>query len=75
VAAQRQTMATNLLTTDRAAQQLGISPSRLRFLIRAGRIAAERLGRDWVITPAALAAFERRPEGWQKGRPRSRPAE
>ncbi|MGH9066358.1 MAG: helix-turn-helix domain-containing protein [Acidimicrobiales bacterium] len=46
-----------LLTTTEAAQQLGVVPATLLGHIHAGRLAAIRVGRQWVITSTALAAF------------------
>lgn len=55
-----------MLTTADAAAALGVSAVRVRQLIAAGRLRAERLGRDWLIDEAALEAVRvRRP-----GRPR-----
>jgi excisionase family DNA binding protein len=56
----------DLLTTTAAARELGISRSRVERLILAGRLAATRHGREWIIQPAALEVVrERRP-----GRPK-----
>lgn len=61
----RQPTAT-LLTTAEAAERLGISRRRVLALIRAGRLDAQKTGRDWLLYEAALAAVaDRRP-----GRPR-----
>jgi excisionase family DNA binding protein len=60
-----------VLTTDQAAARLGITPRRVRQLIASGALPAERLGRDWLIEEAALAAVAARPgPGYPKGRPR-----
>lgn len=38
------------LTVNQAADLLGVSPQRVRFLISSGRLAARRFGdRSWVI--------------------------
>ena len=56
----------NLLTTAEAAARLKISPRRVQALIAAGRLAATKHGRDWLIEEAALlAVIERKP-----GRPK-----
>jgi excisionase family DNA binding protein len=56
----------NFVTTKRAAEILGISDSRMRQLILAGRLPAKKIGRDWLIREKDLAKmFGRRP-----GRPR-----
>jgi excisionase family DNA binding protein len=59
-----------LLTTAQAAERLGVSPRRVVALITAGRLPAAKFGRDWVIREADLAAVQRLPQGWPKGRPR-----
>jgi len=55
-----------LLTTTEAASRLGITPRRVRALIAAGRLDAERIGRDWLIADDALTAVTTR----KVGRPR-----
>jgi excisionase family DNA binding protein len=56
-----------LLTTTEAASRLGITPRRVRALIAAGRLAATRIGRDWLVADDALASIATR----KPGRPRS----
>jgi excisionase family DNA binding protein len=59
-----------LLTTFQVATRLGISVRRVQALIQAGRLRATKVGRDWLITEAALVAVAvRRP-----GRPAWRPS-
>ncbi|MGH2387958.1 MAG: AAA family ATPase [Chloroflexota bacterium] len=55
------------LTTDKAAAQLGVSVDRVRALIHAGRLPAEKHGRDWVIRNDDLALVRTR----HPGRPRT----
>lgn len=55
-----------LLTTAEAARELGVTPRRVRQLIADGRIAAKKVGRDYVIDPRSLKAVENR----QTGRPK-----
>jgi excisionase family DNA binding protein len=43
-----------LLTTKEVAVRLGLSAIRVRELIRAGKIQAQQVGRDWVIEESAL---------------------
>lgn len=38
-----------LLTANQAAEILGVDGSRVRVLIRQGRLPAQKIGRDWVI--------------------------
>jgi excisionase family DNA binding protein len=57
-------------TTASAAAALGVTPGRIRAMIRAGRLRARRHGRDWSITAAALDAVrDRRPGRPRKDRP------
>jgi len=48
---------TTLLTVTQAAAQLGLDPSLVRRYCRTGRIAAQQVGRAWVLTQEALDAF------------------
>jgi excisionase family DNA binding protein len=52
-----------------AAERLGISGQRVRWYIKHGRLAAKKVGRDWLIEEAELARFERRRR--PAGRPQS----
>lgn len=56
-------------TTTQAAEKLGVSRSWLRHLIRNGKLAAEKMGRDWHIDQGALAQLEISSET-KMGRPR-----
>ncbi len=47
------------LTTTEAAEQLGISPARVRRLVLDGRLPAEKFGRDLVIKESDVEAFQR----------------
>jgi excisionase family DNA binding protein len=58
------------LTTAQAAARLGVSPSRVRQLIAAGRIKANKIGRDNMIRASSLKAVADRKPGWPKGRKR-----
>lgn len=55
----------NLVTTETAATRLGISRTRVQVLIRAGRLPATKIGRDWMIGAAELERFAalERPRG------------
>lgn len=44
-----------LLTTNEAAEKLGISARRVRALITAGTLKAHQLGREYAIEEGALA--------------------
>ncbi|HYN50773.1 MAG TPA: helix-turn-helix domain-containing protein [Thermoleophilaceae bacterium] len=50
-------MADDLLSLREAAARSGLSSSHLRLLARTGRLKAEKLGRDWFTTEAAVRAY------------------
>lgn len=56
------------LTTKQAAERLGVNASRVRQLILAGRLAARKQGRDWLIDERSLKAVADR----KVGRPRKK---
>jgi len=60
-----------MLTIAEAATRLGIDPSRVRLLVRQGRIPARRFGRAWVICEADLNAYQPRPQGKPGHRPQT----
>jgi excisionase family DNA binding protein len=51
------------LTTRQAAEILGVTAQRVTNLVRAGRLPATKVGRDWLIARQALEHFEKRPQG------------
>lgn len=53
----------NQLTTEEAAQALGITPSRVRQMIRAGQLPATRFGKAHLIYEKDLALVQERPVG------------
>lgn len=53
------------LTTQQAAQELGVSQRRIQAMIHDGRLVAQRLGPYWVITHEQLEKVRVR----KKGRP------
>lgn len=57
-------------STTAAARELGISTGRVRQLILAGKLRAEKLGREWLILPRDLDAARGRKPGrpWHKER-------
>jgi|WetSurMetagenome_2_1015567.scaffolds.fasta_scaffold164750_4 excisionase family DNA binding protein len=59
-----------MLTTREAAAILHVSRSRVLKLIATGRLPAMKVGRDWFLTPQAVAAYESHPNGRRGGRPR-----
>ena len=52
------------LTVPEAAKLLGLSTARVRALCAQGRIAADKVGRDWIIAEAKILP------GRPAGRPR-----
>lgn len=55
-----------MYTTAQVAHLLGVSPARVRHLIKAARLKATKVGRDWLIPESAIAAVRDR----KPGRPR-----
>lgn len=56
-----------MLTTKEAAQRLGLKTTgAVRQLILAGRLKAEKRGRDWFVDEESVKEFQGRP----RGRPR-----
>lgn len=53
----------NTLTTQEAAERLGISPIRVRQLITDGRLPARKFGRDYMIDESDLQLVEDRKPG------------
>jgi excisionase family DNA binding protein len=53
----------NLLTTQQAAERLGISQPRIYQLISEGRLPAQKIGRDYVIDEKDLKLVENRKAG------------
>src|SRR5215203_1631190 len=48
------------LSVSQAASQLGLSEQRLRALISAGQLHAERVGHQWILDEAVVARHEAR---------------
>jgi len=59
-------MANDTITTNEAARELGVHPSRVRVLIREGRLPAILHGRDYIIERSALDAVRNRKPGRPK---------
>jgi site-specific DNA-methyltransferase (adenine-specific) len=55
------------LTTTEAAQRLGVNQSRVRQLVGEGRLEAEKLGRDLLVSEASVIRYEK--ERRKAGRP------
>lgn len=52
-----------LLTTEEAAERLGITKRRVQAMIRSERLLAEKMGRDWFINEEDLALVADRKPG------------
>lgn len=59
------------ISTQDAADKLGISRSRVLKLIKDKRLPATKLGRDWLIDPDNLALVAVRKPGYPEGKPRT----
>lgn len=44
-------------TPEEAAAMLGVTPERVMVFCREGRLAARKLGRDWIISTTSIRAF------------------
>ena len=59
-----------LLTTQQAADALGLTRQAVGILIRNGTLPARKQGRDWVIEQRHLKRAEKRPKPgrrWHRG--------
>ncbi|MGI8542158.1 MAG: helix-turn-helix domain-containing protein [Aridibacter sp.] len=56
-------MSDNLLSTNQAAEILGVTPIRVRALIRDKRLPAQKIGRDYVIKESDLKLVKVRKPG------------
>lgn len=56
-----------ILTTEQAAAALGIAVDSVRHAIYKQALPATRLGRQWVVTPEAVAQYRLHHSG-QRGR-------
>ena len=56
------------MTLAEAAATLGLNPQTLRSQIRNGVLTARKVGRDWLVTPAAVEAYRRKHLGRPGGK-------
>lgn len=56
----------DFLTTKQAAERLGITPRRVQALVTAGRLPAQKFGRDYMIREKDLKLVEERKVGRPK---------
>ena len=52
-----------MLTTEQTAEQLGVTPARVRQMIIAGRLPAQRFGRSHMVLESDLQLVEGRKPG------------
>jgi excisionase family DNA binding protein len=55
-----------IITTTEAAKRLGVTVRRVQALITAGRLSAEKFGRDYMIREEDLEAVRERKPGRPK---------
>jgi len=55
-----------IIDTNKAAKILNVHPSRVRVLIREGRLPAQKVGRDWIIDEMDLDKVRKRKPGRPK---------
>lgn len=53
-------MSDEWLTTKQAAKLIGYHPEYVRQLVKAGKIEAKKIGRDWLIEKSRLLAYRRK---------------
>ena len=47
------------LTVTQAAALLGVTPQRVRFMIKAGKLQAKKWGRDWQIDAESVERYKK----------------
>lgn len=65
----------NLLTVERAAEEIGVSRRRMAEIIRTRHEqygTGMRVGKSWLISRDELESLRPGPEGWPRGRSRKR---
>jgi len=58
------------MTTDEAADRLGLAPATLRAQIGKGKLRGTKRGRDWWIVSGEVERYRRESLGQAKGAPR-----
>lgn len=56
----------DFLTTKQVAERLGITPRRVQALVTAGKLPAQKIGRDYLIKEKDLKLVENRKVGRPK---------
>lgn len=56
-------MGTTLLTTPQAAARLGLTVRAIQKMIEAGRLTAQKVGRDYLIDPLSLENIPKQAPG------------
>ena len=50
-------MSARVIGVNDAAKIIGVCPQRVRALIKAGRLKAQRVGRDWLFITSQVESF------------------
>lgn len=50
------------MSSKKAAEQLGLTASRIRQLLLSGELQGEKLGRDWLISEKTVRELKKRRE-------------
>jgi excisionase family DNA binding protein len=61
-------MSAPLITTADAAARLGLTVRAVQKMIEAGRLPAQKVGRDYLIAPAALESIPKQAAGRPPGK-------
>jgi excisionase family DNA binding protein len=64
----------DVLSTEQAAQRLGVSARRVQQLIKSGRLPAREFGGSYMIAAGDLKLVESRPPGRPPTKPKAEPA-
>lgn len=60
------------ISTAVAAERIGVDPRHVRVLIDSGKLKGLKIGRNWLVSIASVAKFERSPK---MGRPKKHASE
>lgn len=57
-----------MFTTKQIAEKLNVSIRRVQWFINSGRLPAQRIGRDWIITEKDFTKLKIKPIGRPKNK-------
>lgn len=66
--------AQEFVSTTQAAELLGVSHSRIRALIKYGRLEAQKIGRNYIVAKESVISFKRKPFYGRKSVDQSSPS-